>query len=197
MEKASSLHQGRISEGRTWAKNTPVSGWIYRIIIFVYAGLFLYSGFSKLLDPESFASVIDAFGIVPESMTLPIAIGLPVLEVAAALGLLLDVRGSLAVISGLLLIFLAVLGYGIWLGLDIDCGCFGPDDPESEAYSGLRTALYRDLILIAGVAYLYSMRSNGCWTMISFLGFFKGHLGLRKAKSLALLDRMEQEKAPF
>jgi hypothetical protein len=44
------------------------------------------------------------------------------------------------------------------LGLDIDCGCFGPEDPESRAYGGLRTALYRDLAMAAGVAYLYWWR---------------------------------------
>jgi hypothetical protein len=86
---------------------------------------------------------------------MSIAIGLPVLEILAAIGLLFDVRGSLATITGLLILFLAVLGYGVWLGLDIDCGCFGQGDPEVE---GLRPALYRDLVMLAGVAYLYLWR---------------------------------------
>ncbi len=99
---------------------------------------------------------------------MPIAIGLPILEILAAIGLLFDVRGSLAVVAGLLVLFLAILGYGVWLGLDIDCGCFGPGDPEGEAYKGLRPALYRDLVMLTGVAYLYvwrfrqsSVRSEG------------------------------------
>jgi uncharacterized membrane protein YphA (DoxX/SURF4 family) len=47
-------------------------------------------------------------------MLLPIvAIGLPALEVAAGAALLFNVRGGLAVITGLLALFVAVLGYGI------------------------------------------------------------------------------------
>jgi rhodanese-related sulfurtransferase len=54
---------------------------------------------------------------------------------------------------------MAILGYGIWMGLDVDCGCFGPEDPESRAYHGLRSALYRDFMMLAGVLYLYAWRA--------------------------------------
>jgi hypothetical protein len=53
---------------------------------------------------------------------------------------------------------MAVVSYGIWMGLDIDCGCFGPGDLEGEAYKGLRPALYRNLILSVGIFYLYGWR---------------------------------------
>jgi hypothetical protein len=124
----------------------------------VYVALFLYAGINKLLEPRSFAIVIDAFGLVPDPLIMPIAVALPILEIAAACGLLFDVRGSLGMVSGLLVFFMAVVSYGIWMGLDIDCGCFGPGDLEGEAYSGLRPALYRNLILTVGIAYLYTWR---------------------------------------
>ncbi|MCP4667046.1 MAG: DoxX family protein, partial [Deltaproteobacteria bacterium] len=89
---------------------------------------------------------------------MAIAVGLPALEFVAALGLLLDLRGSLGVISGLLILFMGVLGYGIWMGFDIDCGCFGPQDPEAEAFHSLRPALYRDFLMMAGAGYLYLWR---------------------------------------
>jgi hypothetical protein len=44
------------------------------------------------------------------------------------------------------------------MGLDVDCGCFGPEDPEAEAFHGLRTALYRDLFMLAAVGFLYAWR---------------------------------------
>jgi len=62
------------------------------------------------------------------------------------------------VIGGLLVLFIAILGYGIWMGLDVDCGCFGPDDPEAEAFHGLRLPLYRDMLMLAGIAYIYGWR---------------------------------------
>jgi uncharacterized membrane protein YphA (DoxX/SURF4 family) len=135
-----------------------LSDWIYRIVRLVYAVLFLYAGVNKLLNPRSFATVIDAFGLVPDPLIMPIAVALPILEIMAALGLLFDVRGSLGLVTGLLVFFMAVVSYGIWMGLDIDCGCFGPGDLEGEAYKGLRPALYRNLILSVGIFYLYGWR---------------------------------------
>ncbi len=138
--------------------NSFISIWPYRIIRMIIAGIFLWSGIAKLLAPASFAVIIDAFGLIPESWIMPVAIVLPVIEIFAAVGLLLEIRGSLGIVSGLLVLFMTILLYGIHLGLDIDCGCFGPQDPESKAFHNLRPALYRDFVIMAGVIYLYTWR---------------------------------------
>lgn len=132
--------------------------WLYRLVRWALAGLFIWAGALKLADPPAFAVIISDFGLVPGWSVMPLALALPVVEVAAALGLVFDLRGSLAVISLLLAMFIAILGYAIWLGLDIDCGCFGPEDPEARAYSSLRTSLYRDLAMAAGIFFLYWWR---------------------------------------
>lgn len=132
--------------------------WIYRITRWGLGGIFIYAGSMKLLAPETFAVLIEAFGIVPENLLMPVAIALPAIEVAAGIGLVFDIEGSLAATAGLLGLFIAILGYGIWMGLDIDCGCFGPDDPEAEAFHGLRLSLYRDLVMLAGAAFVYGWR---------------------------------------
>ena len=141
---------------------TPIKAltsiWTYRLIRWFLSFVFLYAGATKLADPKAFAALIDAYGIVPDPLLMPVAIGLPLLEVVAAIGLAFDIRGSLAVITGLLAIFIAILIYGIRMGLDVDCGCFGPEDIESRAYHGLGEALYRDLIMGAGIVYLYVRR---------------------------------------
>jgi len=131
---------------------------LYRLCRWTLGGIFIYAGSTKLLEPKIFASLVEAYGIVPEGLLIPVAIGLPVLEVIAGFGLLFDIRGSLGVISGLLVIFMLVLSYGIWLGLDVDCGCFGPEDPEAEAFHGLRLSLFRDLAMMAGVIFIYVWR---------------------------------------
>jgi rhodanese-related sulfurtransferase/uncharacterized membrane protein YphA (DoxX/SURF4 family) len=130
----------------------------YRLTRWSLGIIFFYAGGTKLIDPQAFAVLIDSYGIVPDPFLMPTAIGLPLLEVVAAVGLMADVRGSLTAIASLLVIFMAILGYGIWMGLDVDCGCFGPEDPESRAYHGLRSALYRDFAMLAGVLYLYAWR---------------------------------------
>ena len=120
--------------------------------------LFIYAGSLKLSDSAVFAALIDAFGIVPEGLLGPVSVLLPVLELLAGVALLFDLEGSLSIITGLLILFTAILGYGIWMGLDVDCGCFGPQEPEAKAFQGLRTSIYRDLAMLAGVVYLYVWR---------------------------------------
>jgi hypothetical protein len=120
--------------------------------------VFIYAGSTKLLEPKSFAALIAAYGIVPESFLMPVAIVLPSLEMIAGIGLLFDIRGSLVIITALLVLFMVVLSYGIWLGLDVDCGCFSPEDPEAKAFHGLRPSLYRDLIMLSAVAFIHAWR---------------------------------------
>jgi uncharacterized membrane protein YphA (DoxX/SURF4 family) len=124
----------------------------------ILGAVFIYAGSTKLMEPRIFTVLIEAYGFVPEGLLIPVAIGLPLLEVIAGFGLLFDIRGSLAVITGLLVLFMVVLGYGIWMGLDVDCGCFGPEDPEAEAFHGLRLSLFRDMVMIAGVIFIYGWR---------------------------------------
>lgn len=130
-----------------------------RGIRWALAAVFLYSGVVKLADPQSFATVVAGFGLLPKALLFPVALLLPLLEVVAGIGTMLAVRGSLAVIAGMLVLFMAVLAYGISLGLDIDCGCFGPEDPE-QAYKGLRIALIRDAAMLAAVVFVYWSRSR-------------------------------------
>ncbi len=132
--------------------------WTYKISRWGLGIIFIYTGSLKLMQPINFAVLIEAYGIIPESFLIPAAMLLPALEAAAGLGLLFDIEGSLSVIAGLLVLFVTILTYGIWMGLDVDCGCFGPEDPEAEAFHGLKLSLYRDLIMFAGVIFLYVWR---------------------------------------
>ena len=143
--------------------------WLYRLCRWTLGGIFIYAGGTKLLEPEIFAVLIDAYGIIPEGLLIPMAIGLPLLEVIAGIGLLFDIRGSLALITGLIVLFMVVLGYGIWMGLDVDCGCFSPEDPESEAFHGLRLSLFRDLIMMAGVIFMYGWRRYRAIRLVSVM----------------------------
>jgi len=125
----------------------------YHAVRFTLGSIFVYAGFIKLIDPKAFAKVISQYNLVPESLLAPVAIGLPVVEFLAGLGLIFAVRGSLSIIFGLLIMFVIVLWYGILKNLDIDCGCFSPQ--ELKSYTGLWNAFYRDLVMIVAVLYLY------------------------------------------
>lgn len=134
------------------------SSWPYRIVRWALAGMFLVAGVLKLADPAVFAATIDAFGLVPKGTAPLAALVLPVVEIGAGLALVWDWRGSLGIIVALNVFFIGILSYGLYLGLDIDCGCYGPGDPEGEAFHSLRTSLYRDLVFMAAAFYLYWWR---------------------------------------
>jgi uncharacterized membrane protein YphA (DoxX/SURF4 family) len=134
-------------------KKIVVSPWLNFLIRVILGYVFLYAGVSKISDPKAFARIISHYDLVPEGLLAPVAIGLPVLEVLAGVGLFFAVRGSLSVVFGLLVMFVFVLWYGILKNLNIDCGCFSLW--ELDNYAGLQKALYRDIGMIVGVVYLY------------------------------------------
>lgn len=131
---------------------------LYIAIRWLIGGVFILAGGTKLAAPETFAVLIGAYGILPDALVMPVAILMPAAEVIAGAALLVDIRGSLAVIALLLLLFMAILGYGMWMGLGVDCGCFGPEDPEAAAFHGLRRAFFRDAAMLGVVGYIYWLR---------------------------------------
>jgi hypothetical protein len=137
---------------------------LYAAVLFILCGMFFYAGILKLNSPQDFAIIVSEFGLVSESAVMPVAVLLPLVEVLAATGLFFDIRGALGTITFLLLFFIGILLYALWLGLDIDCGCFGPGDPEFHAFEGMRSSLYRDLFMMTWVVFLY---------LFSYLGSVK------------------------
>lgn len=135
--------------------------WCQRVVRVALALVFVAAGGAKLADVRGFAEIIHHYGILPVWAVGPVALLLPLAEMIAGVGLLFAVRGSLAAIAAMCLLFLGVLGYALATGLSIgDCGCFAPGElPDGvEDGSALRGALVRDLVLLAGVAYLYVWR---------------------------------------
>jgi hypothetical protein len=142
------------------ASTSLVLHWTYHAVRMGIGLIFIWSGVVKLAAPQTFAAVIQTYGLIPEAASFPAALGLATTEAAAGIGLLFDVQASLGTITGLAVLFIMVLGYGIYLGLDVDCGCFGPDDPEANAFHGLRIALARDLVMLGAITFLYYHRQR-------------------------------------
>ncbi|OPY71995.1 MAG: Methylamine utilization protein MauE [Syntrophorhabdus sp. PtaU1.Bin050] len=133
-----------------------LSRWSYFFVRIALAIIFIYAGSLKLMDPKAFARIISHYGLVPEPLLPAVAIGLPVSEVLAGIALIFDFRPGLYGVSGLVLLFVIVLGYGVLAEMDIDCGCFGPE--ELAGRKGLAHAFYRDLALLGAVVFLYWSR---------------------------------------
>jgi uncharacterized membrane protein YphA (DoxX/SURF4 family) len=133
-----------------------LSPWLNLVLRFIIGGVFCYAGMVKLMDPKSFAKVISQYDLIPEGLLGPVAIGLPLFEVLAGLGLILNLRGSLSAIFSMLVLFVFVLWYGILKDLSIDCGCFTPE--EIAGHDSLKRAFYRDVWMIGAVLFVYLQR---------------------------------------
>jgi hypothetical protein len=115
--------------------------------------ILLAAALPKLFNIADFAAIINAYAILPGFAVTPVAVFLPLAEIALALGLIFNRATSKYLTIFLLFFFIAVLSYAISQGLDIDCGCFGPEDPEHRAFQGLRIAIVRDVVMIVLLSY--------------------------------------------
>jgi len=114
--------------------------WIIGLIV---AGIFIYAGAIKALDPVQFASDIDNYKIFPWPISVALAFYLPWLEIFCGFALVVRLlyRGALSILTMLILTFtLATIAAKV-RGLDITCGCFGHASQNWSFPSHLATNL--------------------------------------------------------
>jgi uncharacterized membrane protein YphA (DoxX/SURF4 family) len=130
---------------------------LFRILDFVLAGVFIYAGALKAIDPVQFASDIDNYKILPWPVSVALAFYLPWLEIFCALGLVLRFlyRGALSILSASIVVFtLATIAAKV-RGLDITCGCFGHASQHWSFPAHLATNL-ASLVALLTLFFAYS-----------------------------------------
>jgi len=122
----------------------------------ILAGVFIYAGAIKILDPQSFATDIGHYRLLPYPLTLAMGVYLPWLELLCGVAVLFRwrERGALLVLLGLCGLFAVALASAWFRGLDINCGCFG----HATVASTLPIAFARSLAL--GLVALYLFRRS-------------------------------------
>ena len=126
---------------------------LFRLVGLVIAGVFIYAGAIKALDPVQFASDIDNYKILPWPISVALAFYLPWLEIFCGFALVVRLlyRGALPILTALILVFtLATIAAKI-RGLDITCGCFGHASQNWSFPSHLAT----NLAILAGLLVLW------------------------------------------
>ena len=111
----------------------------------VLAGVWAWAGWAKVADPDAATRAVRAYDLFPEAVVKPIAWGLPFVELALAVLLLVGLacRPAAWVSAVLFLTFIAMIGSAWARGLSIDCGCFG----GGGASSGVDAAQYAQEIV--------------------------------------------------
>lgn len=121
----------------------------------VFGSVFVVAGLVKLWGIPDFAASLGDFGLVYDDLVHPTAWMLAGAELFTGLALIANLRGSFIAALALLALFVGVLSYGVWMGLDINCGCFGPGYHVS-----LKSQLFADVGLVLWWAVVYAAHKS-------------------------------------
>ena len=105
--------------------------WLLVIGRLILGVIFVYAAYAKLRAPWiEFAGSLAAFQLLPDNLLEPIARTLPTFELILGLALISGIwqRWFSLLASLLLLLFFSVMVRSYAMGLQIDCGCFGPGE---------------------------------------------------------------------
>jgi len=111
----------------------------------LYLGaVFLLACWHKIVDPAGFALDVATYQLLPLSLVNLTALVMPWTELLAGAMLVLGFRTRAAalLIAGMMLVFMAALGWALHFDLEMSCGCFASSS-EADPISGL--TMLRDL----------------------------------------------------
>ncbi|MGH9887052.1 MAG: MauE/DoxX family redox-associated membrane protein [bacterium] len=133
---------------------------VYAFVAAALGAVFLYASYDKILHPAEFARIVYHYRLLGPSARLGYvppnlwAVTLPWIEAVTGLCLVTGLwrREAAIVTGGLLVVFVAAVGYALSQGIDLaNCGCFS----VSGAGRGLGWRLIAgDLALLAVAAYV-------------------------------------------
>lgn len=94
---------------------------------YLIAGVLLFSGISKILDPMPLIETLKLVANLPEHLIIGISCLLPIIEISLGILLVLKIKPKLVlpVVLVLFASFSLFSVYGTVVGLKNDCGCFG------------------------------------------------------------------------
>ena len=123
------------------------------VFALVLVMVFATAGLAKLFDPRGSREAAIAFG-VPERFASIVSWGLPMVEIAIAVLLLIVASRWWAAVAalGLLLAFCVAIGLAMARGTTPDCHCFGPLHSAPAGWS----TLVRNGVLILVAAFIVS-----------------------------------------
>lgn len=133
---------------------------LYTACRVILGGVFVYASWDKILDPAAFADIIANYQMVSQGTGRLIALFLPYLELVCGVCLIINrwPRGSAFLVAGMMVVFMAALGYNIYRGMDVNCGCFTLDQ---GATGSMWLYLVRDILFLAMAVWVLLYRRRG------------------------------------
>lgn len=106
---------------------------LFRLFI---GGYFAFAAVEKIIDPLVFATSINNYHMMPESLVNAFALVIPWLELLCGLMLIVGykVRTNAALCGAMTVMFTIAVAWAVMQGLQIDCGCFGAKGGEEVSW---------------------------------------------------------------
>jgi uncharacterized membrane protein YphA (DoxX/SURF4 family) len=100
--------------------------WFILALRLMLGGVFIYASLDKIANPEAFAKAINNYRIMPDWSLNLMAIYMPWVEMITGILIIFGkfIKGSVVIISFMLVVFLIAITSALFRGLDISCGCF-------------------------------------------------------------------------
>jgi len=137
---------------------TPRQLWLSTVVRVALAAVLLSAGGLKMLDPTQAVRAVQAYQLLPPGVDQLVGYGLPLLEIALGVLLLLGLAVRWAAIAAGVLMVVFISGIvSVWVrGLSIDCGCFGGGGLVSRNGLAGRYAaeILRDLLFLGLASWL-------------------------------------------
>ena len=138
---------------------SSVGPWLTTAARLALAVVWTWAGLAKIADPDAALRAVRAYELFPEALVKPVAWGLPFVELALAVLLLLGLATRPAAWASALLFvaFIVMIGSAWVRGLAIDCGCFGGGGATDAVDAGqYALEIVRDLVFV-GLAVLVAV----------------------------------------
>lgn len=133
--------------------------WLSLVARLVLGAVMLVAGALKVSDPATAAQAVRAYELLPSALVEPVGSGLPFLEIAIGLLLVVGfgVRASAAAAGVFMIVFVVAVASAWARGLSIDCGCFGGGGQVAPGQTKYLQEILRDagLLALAGWLWLY------------------------------------------
>ncbi|TBT93168.1 DoxX family membrane protein [Propioniciclava tarda] len=132
--------------------------WVGLAARLVLGVVLLLAGGLKLGNLEESVYAVRSYRLLPYEVTAPLGYGLPILEVAVGLLLIVGLFTRVAALVGALLMigFIVAIASVWYRGISIDCGCFGGggEVDAAKALASYPWEILRDVGLLACASWL-------------------------------------------
>jgi uncharacterized membrane protein YphA (DoxX/SURF4 family) len=126
------------------------------VTIIVRIGLgavFLFSSAGKIADPSAFAAIVANYQLLPPPLVSATTVIFPWIEAICGLALVFGrlEKGAALLVSLMMVVFIAIILYNGYRGLNIACGCFSL---SAKAPSNIALNTLRNFFILAAGAWV-------------------------------------------